>query len=104
MFGCLVGIEKNLTKQPHYYVIYYLVVCMWEILSFGEKPFQSIKNTDVIHLIENKQRLEKPYQCPDELYSIMMRCWEYDPLARPKFSQLNDIIKLIFQLKSCFHF
>lgn len=58
-----------------------------------EKPFQGIKNTDVIHLIENKQRLAKPQHCPDELYSIMMKCWEYDPLLRPKFSQLNDIIK-----------
>jgi focal adhesion kinase 1 len=70
-----------------------LGICMWEILSYGEKPFQGIKNTDVIHLIENKQRLSKPANCPDELYSIMLKTWEYDPLLRPKFSQLNDMIK-----------
>jgi focal adhesion kinase 1 len=81
---------------------------MWEILSYGEKPFQGIKNTDVIHLIENKQRLSKPGNCPDELYSIMLKTWEYDPLLRPKFSQLNDMIKYVYFpslfLKSLFYF
>ncbi len=71
-------------------------VCMWEILTFGEKPFQGSKNTDVIHLIENKKRLEKPQNCSDELYSIMMQCWEYDPLLRPRFTQLNDMLYSIY--------
>lgn len=96
MFGCLVNIIRcfKRAKQKNHKNIYInLGVCMWEILSFGEKPFQGIKNTDVIHLIENKQRLEKPLYCPDELYSIMLKCWEYDPLNRPKFSQLNDVIQ-----------
>ena len=67
-------------------------VCCWEILSFGNKPFQGIKNADVIKLIEDKKRLDKPKGCPDELYSIMLKCWEYDSALRPSFSQLKELI------------
>lgn len=66
---------------------------MWEILTFGEKPFQNIKNVDVIHLIENNERLAKPNSCPQELYSVMLRCWEYDPALRPNFTQLQEILQ-----------
>jgi focal adhesion kinase 1 len=56
------------------------------------KPFQGIKNPDVIRLIENKKRLDKPNNCPDELYSLMLRCWEYDASKRPTFSRLKEDI------------
>ena len=34
-------------------------VCAWEILSCGTKPFQRVKNNDVIGKIENGERLGK---------------------------------------------
>ena len=43
-------------------------------MSYGSKPFQGIKNSDVIKLIEDKKRLEKPDGCPDELYELMLQC------------------------------
>ena len=67
-------------------------VCIWEILTYGRKPFQGIKNPDVIRLIEDKKRLEQPSNCPDELYLLLLRCWEYDASKRPSFSQLKDEI------------
>ena len=71
---------------------FYLGICLWEILSYGSKPFQGIKNADVIKLIEDRQRLGIPDGCPDELYSIMLNCWEYDSALRPSFSQLKEKI------------
>lgn len=62
-------------------------------MSFGAKPFQGIKNVDVIKLIEEKQRLDKPKTCPNELYNLMLQCWEYDSSRRPNFTQLKNSIK-----------
>lgn len=50
-------------------------VCMWEILMHGVKPFQGVKNNDVIGRIENGERLPMPPNCPPTLYSLMTKCW-----------------------------
>jgi focal adhesion kinase 1 len=67
-------------------------ICMWEILSYGSKPFQGIKNPDVIKLIEDKQRLERPPNCSEDLYRLFLQCWEYDSSMRPSFTQLKDTL------------
>ena len=68
-------------------------VCVWEIMSFGNKPFVGIKNPDVIKLIEDKQRLPQPSNCPDGLYSLMLSCWEYDCALRPNFVKLKESLR-----------
>lgn len=62
---------------------------MWEILMHGVKPFQGVKNNDVIGRIENGERLPMPPNCPPTLYSLMTKCWAYDPSRRPRFTELK---------------
>ncbi|XP_070702792.1 protein tyrosine kinase 2aa isoform X2 [Pempheris klunzingeri] len=70
-------------------------VCMWEILMYGIKPFQGVKNNDVIGRIENGERLAMPPQCPPTLYSLMTKCWSYDPSKRPRFTELKTQLSTI---------
>ncbi|XP_019638916.1 PREDICTED: focal adhesion kinase 1-like isoform X9 [Branchiostoma belcheri] len=70
-------------------------VCMWEILMLGVKPFQGVKNNDVIGKIENGERLAMPPNCPPNLYNIMTKCWSYEPSNRPLFSHLKEQLSLI---------
>uniref|UniRef100_A0A8C1NTX3 Focal adhesion kinase 1 n=1 Tax=Cyprinus carpio TaxID=7962 RepID=A0A8C1NTX3_CYPCA len=70
-------------------------VCMWEILMFGIKPFQGVKNNDVIGRIENGERLAMPLNCPPTLYSLMTKCWAYDPSKRPRFTELKTQLSTI---------
>lgn len=34
-------------------------------------------------------RMSCPQKCPDEVYKIMQRCWEYKPENRPKFADIQ---------------
>ncbi|XP_056273676.1 protein tyrosine kinase 2aa isoform X9 [Pseudoliparis swirei] len=72
-------------------------VCMWEILMFGIKPFQGVKNNDVIGRIENGERLAMPAQCPPTFYSLMTKCWSYDPSKRPRFTELKTQLNTILE-------
>lgn len=66
---------------------------MWEILMLGVKPFQGVKNNDVIGKIENGERLPLPPLCPPRLYSLMSSCWSYEPSKRPTFKEIKESLK-----------
>ncbi|XP_046384921.1 focal adhesion kinase 1 [Ischnura elegans] len=70
-------------------------VCMWEILMLGVKPFQGVKNNDVIGKIENGERLALPQSCPPRLYSLMSQCWSYEPSKRPSFKEIKEVLNEI---------
>uniref|UniRef100_H3C3U3 non-specific protein-tyrosine kinase n=1 Tax=Tetraodon nigroviridis TaxID=99883 RepID=H3C3U3_TETNG len=68
--------------------VWMFAVCMWEIMSYGQQPFFWLENRDVINQLEQGIRLPKPETCPPALYSLMTRCWAYDPKERPSFTEL----------------
>lgn len=68
----------------------FLGVCMWEILMMGAKPFQGVRNHDVIHRLEDGVRLAMPTLCPPHLYSFLMQMWSYEPSGRPKMSEVKE--------------
>ncbi|CAL4066426.1 unnamed protein product [Meganyctiphanes norvegica] len=72
-------------------------VCMWEILMLGVKPFQGIKNNDVIKRIDNGERLALPPHCPPRLYSLMSQCWTYEPSKRPSFKEIKEVLSEILR-------
>ncbi|XP_052759122.1 focal adhesion kinase 1 isoform X2 [Galleria mellonella] len=72
-------------------------VCMWEILMLGVKPFIGVKNNDVIGKLENGERLALPAGCPPRLYSVMSRCWAYEPSQRPTAHHLKETLFEILQ-------
>jgi len=72
--------------------VWMFAVCSWEILSCGVKPFQGVKNNDVILQIENGIRLECPKKCPLSLFKIMKQCWKYQAHLRPTAAQNHEQI------------
>ena len=67
-------------------------VCVWEILMLGVKPFQGVKNSEVIGKLENGERLGLPPRCPPRLYSVLNQCWAYEPSKRPTFQDLKAVL------------
>uniref|UniRef100_A0A8C1K0D7 non-specific protein-tyrosine kinase n=1 Tax=Cyprinus carpio TaxID=7962 RepID=A0A8C1K0D7_CYPCA len=79
--------------------VWMFAVCMWEIMSRGKQPFHWLDNRDVINQLEQGNRLPKPDLCPPALYSLMTRCWSYDPPERPTFTELACNISDVHQME-----
>ncbi|NXD46648.1 EPHB4 protein, partial [Copsychus sechellarum] len=63
-------------------------IVMWEVLSFGERPYWDMSNQDVINAIEQDYRLPPPPRCPPALHRLMLDCWQRERSARPTFPHL----------------
>ncbi|XP_055059437.2 ephrin type-B receptor 1-B [Misgurnus anguillicaudatus] len=71
-------------------------IVMWEVMSFGERPYWDMSNQDVINAIEQDYRLPAPMDCPTALHQLMLDCWQKDRNARPRFTDIvNTLDKLI---------
>uniref|UniRef100_A0A3Q2WDP6 receptor protein-tyrosine kinase n=1 Tax=Haplochromis burtoni TaxID=8153 RepID=A0A3Q2WDP6_HAPBU len=71
-------------------------IVMWEVMSFGERPYWDMSNQDVINAIEQDYRLPPPPDCPTHLHQLMLDCWQKDRSARPRFAELVSALdKLI---------
>ncbi|XP_065219850.1 fibroblast growth factor receptor homolog 1-like [Planococcus citri] len=68
-------------------------VLLWEIVTFGENPYPSIKSfAGVIQVIIQNRRLEKPLNTSADVYNLMLDCWKYEPKQRPNFSTIVERI------------
>uniref|UniRef100_A0A0V0J5K1 Focal adhesion kinase 1 n=1 Tax=Schistocephalus solidus TaxID=70667 RepID=A0A0V0J5K1_SCHSO len=70
-------------------------VCMWEILSFGLKPFSNLTNAEAVEHVANGERLSRPAICIPILYRLMLECWLKDPVLRPTFASLQPKLREI---------
>ncbi|XP_036386242.1 ephrin type-A receptor 8 [Megalops cyprinoides] len=71
-------------------------VVMWEVMSYGERPYWNLTNRDVIKSVEEGYRLPAPMGCPGALHTLMLDCWQKDRNERPKFCQIVTVLdKLI---------
>ncbi|XP_054662734.1 ephrin type-B receptor 4-like isoform X2 [Grus americana] len=70
-------------------------IVMWEVMSFGERPYWDMSNQDVINAIEQDYRLPPPPRCPTALHRLMLDCWQRDRNARPRFP---DIVSALDRL------
>ncbi|XP_016404748.1 ephrin type-B receptor 2-like [Sinocyclocheilus rhinocerous] len=71
-------------------------IVMWEVMSYGERPYWDMSNQDVMNAIEQDYRLPPPMDCPNALHQLMLDCWQKDRNNRPKFNQIvNTLDKMI---------
>lgn len=60
-------------------------IVMWEVMSYGERPYWDMSNQDVINAIEQDYRLPPPPDCPASLHALMLDCWQKERANRPRF-------------------
>ncbi|TGZ51347.1 hypothetical protein CRM22_010750 [Opisthorchis felineus] len=64
-------------------------VLMWEVFTCcAEIPYQGKNNNEVYQHIIAGGRLQKPAVCPQNIYVLMLECWQHDPGRRPSFEYI----------------
>ncbi|XP_072439738.1 tyrosine-protein kinase Fer isoform X2 [Chiloscyllium punctatum] len=64
-------------------------ILLWETFSLGVCPYPGMTNQQAREQVEKGYRMSSPQKCPEEIYAIMLRCWEYKPENRPNFSDVH---------------
>ncbi|XP_063106709.1 ephrin type-B receptor 6 isoform X1 [Cavia porcellus] len=63
-------------------------ILMWEVMSYGERPYWDMSEQEVLNAIEQEFRLPPPPGCPPALHLLMLDTWQKDHARRPHFDQL----------------
>uniref|UniRef100_A0A8C9TXF6 Proto-oncogene tyrosine-protein kinase receptor Ret n=1 Tax=Scleropages formosus TaxID=113540 RepID=A0A8C9TXF6_SCLFO len=64
-------------------------VLLWEIVTLGGNPYPGIAPERLFNLLKTGYRMEKPENCAEEMYNLMLRCWKQEPDKRPTFSEIS---------------
>ncbi|XP_057304892.1 ephrin type-B receptor 1-B-like [Hydractinia symbiolongicarpus] len=68
-------------------------VLLWEIMSYGERPYWDWRNYDVLERLNAGYRLPPPTSCPKVIHDFMLHCWNKDRTKRPKFEAARDQVE-----------
>lgn len=65
-------------------------VTVWELLTYGGRPYEQIPAREVPDLLQKGERLPQPNICTIDVYMIMIKCWMIDAESRPSFKELSE--------------
>ncbi|XP_047585699.1 tyrosine-protein kinase Fer isoform X2 [Lutra lutra] len=70
-------------------------ILLWETFSLGVCPYPGMTNQQAREQVERGYRMSAPQHCPEDIFKIMTKCWDYKPENRPKFSELQKELTVI---------
>jgi len=47
---------------------------MWELFTYGQRPYENVRAKDISDLLEKGERLPQPSICTIDVYMIMIKC------------------------------
>ncbi|XP_074632643.1 tyrosine kinase receptor Cad96Ca-like isoform X2 [Acropora palmata] len=73
-------------------------VVLYEIFTLGGTPYPGWNEWKVVFELKvNKYRMPQPEHVSDDLYQLMLDCWNENPINRPTFDRLYEITTGILQ-------
>ncbi|XP_055131199.1 proto-oncogene tyrosine-protein kinase receptor Ret isoform X8 [Symphalangus syndactylus] len=71
-------------------------VLLWEIVTLGGNPYPGIPPERLFNLLKTGHRMERPDNCSEEMYRLMLQCWKQEPDKRPVFADISkDLEKMM---------
>ncbi|XP_038066669.1 angiopoietin-1 receptor-like [Patiria miniata] len=68
-------------------------ILLWEIVTYGSTPYPGIASESLAQRLLDGYRMPKPENCADEIYDVMLKCWQQQPSDRPSFRKLVEILE-----------
>ncbi|KAA0722609.1 Receptor tyrosine-protein kinase erbB-4 [Triplophysa tibetana] len=75
-------------KFTHQSDVWSYGVTIWELMTFGGKPYDGILTREIPDILEKGERLPQPPICTIDVYMVMVKCWMIDADSRPRFKEL----------------
>ena len=77
-------------------------VTMWEMFTLAKDiPYEDMDDTEVVNDAtkpkEDRKLLERPKDCPQDVYSVMLMCWAMEPSDRATFDTLHESLTALVQ-------
>eukprot|EP00040_Diaphanoeca_grandis_P018902 m.99470 g.99470 ORF g.99470 m.99470 type:complete len:801 (-) comp27164_c0_seq2:266-2668(-) len=73
-------------------------VMAWELTTHGQFPYSLVwEDKPTVDLISKGMRLHQAELIPDDLYVILMKCWNVDVTMRPTFGKIVTLLKQLSQ-------
>ncbi|ELR48691.1 Proto-oncogene tyrosine-protein kinase receptor Ret [Bos mutus] len=71
-------------------------ILLWEIVTLGGNPYPGIPPERLFNLLKTGYRMERPDNCSEEMYNLMLQCWKQEPDKRPVFADISkDLDKMM---------
>ncbi|XP_035673058.1 tyrosine-protein kinase receptor torso-like [Branchiostoma floridae] len=70
-------------------------VVLWEIVTLGGSPYPGLSGKELFRYLKAGYRMEKPENCRQEIYDIMLDCWQDKPQRRPTFTDIRERLEAI---------
>ncbi|GLG93183.1 Protein sevenless [Gryllus bimaculatus] len=66
-------------------------IVLWELFSLAQTPYPGMEADERLYnKLQDGYRMERPPYATQDLYRVMLRCWEANPVRRPPFDELAD--------------
>lgn len=72
-------------------------VVLWEIVTLGASPYPGVGPEYLFQLLKTGYRMHQPEDCSQEIYRMMLSCWQARPQDRPSFKELRQRLEDILQ-------
>lgn len=68
-------------------------VLLWEVFTFAMQPYYGKEHQAIVHFVTNGgilERINSSRVIPEDIYAVMLECWEMQPCKRPTFRTLYE--------------
>ncbi|XP_041661047.1 tyrosine-protein kinase SRK2 [Cheilinus undulatus] len=73
-------------------------ILLYEIMTFGQMPYQAMTNMQVMNRVIQGYRMPCPPGCPKLIHELMMDCWKENAQDRPCFETLQWKLEDYFEM------
>ncbi|XP_014237000.1 receptor-type guanylate cyclase gcy-3-like [Trichogramma pretiosum] len=67
-------------------------VLVFEIITFGNFPYQGMSNNQVITYVEGGNTISIPKEVDPKLKDLLLKCWSFVPAERPAAKEIVDFL------------
>ncbi|XP_072022146.1 uncharacterized protein [Amphiura filiformis] len=70
-------------------------IVLWELVTMGAHPYAGMNAKQVVKMVCDGERLDKPDHCNDAIYNFMLKCWNDNPKRRPDFHDIRTQLEIM---------